>query len=364
MADSVNKQLQQLIITHAHYVEKYKTYESNKMLKILEAADDALTAELAKNKGTISTERRLQKQLEAIKALEEGYSRVFYDELTGDLKAFAGQEGGWYVKQLRDLTEPYVALDFTLPSAAQIYAAAETSFIIMNQGVTLDLESMISSVFGNRSMIIEQSLRQGFVLGKTNQELVKELMGYEEAGAFFDGNMKRARTSMERIVRDSMSHMASTARDEVYSRNDDIVKGYMVCATLDTRTSALCVTLDHKCWYYDKDNIPSGASLLPYEMKPPFHYSCRSCTVPSLKSWRELGININEAPEGTRSALDGYVPQSTTYSEWFDKAGEKVQMDVLGPARYKQYKEGGMKITEFIKDGSWLSLEQLKQRGH
>lgn len=32
MADSVNKQLQQLIITHAHYVEKYKTYESNKML--------------------------------------------------------------------------------------------------------------------------------------------------------------------------------------------------------------------------------------------------------------------------------------------------------------------------------------------
>jgi len=364
MADSINKQLQQLIITHAVYIEKYKTYESNKMLKILEAADDDLTAQLAKHKGTIASERRLQKQLEAIKAIEESYASVFYDEYTGDLKAFAGNESGWYVERLKELTSPYVNLDFTLPSAAQVYAAAEASFLILDKGVTLDLESMITSVFGNRATIIEQTLRQGFVLGKTNQELVKELMGYEEAGVFFDGNMKRARTSMERIVRTTMSHLSSTARDEVYSRNDDIVKGYKWVSCIDTRTSPTCINYDGRCWYYDKDYIPDNASLLPGPVKNPAHYHCRSCTVPILKSWRELGININEAPEGTRSALDGYVPQSMTYSEWFDKAGEKVQMDVLGPARFKQYKEGGMKITEFIKDGSWLSLEQLKQRGN
>lgn len=706
MADSINKQLQQLIITHSVYVEKYKTYESNKMLKILEAADDDLTAQLAKNKGTIASERRLQKQLEAIKALEESYASVFYDEYRGDLKAFAGTEGGWYVERLRELTSPYVNLDFTLPSAAQIYSAAEASFLILDHGVTLDLESMINSVFGTRSQIIEQTLRQGFVLGKTNDQIVSELLGYEEAGAFFDGNMKQARTSMERIVRTSMSHLASTARDEVYSRNDDIVKGYKWCSTLDHRVSPFCMAMDGKSWYYDKDQAPAGVSLMEHEIKPPGHYNCfdketevytdkgwmlfadlkgnekfwsidpdtlkpdfvkainhikyhykgemchfynrsydamvtpnhqmfvkyrkpdgcdkfrfvdadklpkwnnimyrgvnwtgdhkikkaklgdydvdidlyckfmgyylsegsttkiknlnsyrvkiaqetyldkfyedlkplpfkitktegaintydysvgadlhrygkcnhkyvpdiikklppekitifldafilgdgtsyksrnwkggnfldfrvmsttskrlcddlgelmfkagghpsfslkktkgmsqtfrngtytinhdlwllswcrhvnietekvrrdrveyddmaycvelekwhtlmtrrngkvgwagncRSCTVPILKSWKELGINIAEAPEGTRSALDGYVPQSMTYSEWFDKAGEKVQMDVLGPARYKLYKEGGEKITAFMKDGSWLSLEQLKQRGH
>lgn len=364
MADPINKQLQQLIITHAVYVEKYKTYESNKMLKILEAADDDLTAQLAKNKGTIASERRLRKQLEAIKALEESYASVFYDEYKGDLKAFAGNEGGWYVERLRELTNPYVNLDFTLPSAAQIYSAAEASFLILDKGVTLDLESMINSVFGTRSQIIEQTLRQGFVLGKTNDQIVRELLGYEEAGAFFDGNMKKARTSMERIVRTSMSHLASTARDEVYSRNDDIVKGYKWVSCIDTRTSPTCINYDGRCWYYNKDYIPDNASLLPGPVKNPAHYHCRSCTVPILKSWKELGININEAPEGTRSALDGYVPQSTTYSEWFDKAGEKVQMDVLGPARYKLYKEGGEKITAFMKDGSWLSLEQLKQRGH
>jgi len=353
-----------MMITHMVYVEKYKTFEENKMLKILEAADDELTALLEKNgKVTNWTKGRQEKLLEAIKALEEGYSQVFYDEITGDLKAFGEQEGGWIIDKLREATNPYVSFDFVVPSAAQIYAAAEASFLIMNNGMTLDLESMINSVFGTRAQIIEQSLRQGFILGKPIDQMVRELMG-TEAMNFYDGNMQRARGALERIVRTAFSHMSGVSRNEVYSRNDDLVKGYKWCATLDSRTSPTCIAYDGRTWYYDKDNAPSGASLLPGNVTPPAHYSCRSTTVPVLKSWKELGINIAEAPEGTRSALDGYVPASTTYSEWFDKAGEKVQRDVLGAARYEMYKSGEMKVTQFMKDGSWLSLEQLKQRGH
>lgn len=363
MAESVNKQLQQLMITHAVYVEKYKTYEENKMLKILESADEELTKAILSSKGTSWTKRRQEKLLEAVKALEVGYSQVFYDEMTGDLKAFGSNEGGWTVERLKELVNPYISYEFIAPSAAQIYAAAEASFLIMDHGITLDLESVINSVFGARAQIVEQSLRQGFALGKTVDQMTKELMG-TEAMDFYDGNMRRARTSLERVVRTSFSHMSGVARDEVYSRNDDLVKGYKWCSTLDTRTSPTCISYDGKCWYYDKDNIPAGVSLLPGPVKNPAHYMCRSTTVPITKSWKELGINISESPEGTRSALDGYVPQSMTYSEWFDKAGEKVQRDVLGPARYEMYKAGDMKITQFMKDGSWLSLEQLKQRGH
>jgi hypothetical protein len=137
-----------------------------------------------------------------------------------------------------------------------------------------------------------------------------------------------------------------------------------ICEGVVVHNSSICISYDGKVWYYDKDSIPSGASLLPGPVKNPAHYGCRSTTVPILKSWRELGINISESPEGTRSALDGYVPQSTTYADWFDKAGADVQKDVLGPSRYEMYKSGDMKVTQFMKDGSWLSLEQLKQRGH
>jgi len=363
LAESVNKQLQQLMITHAVYIEKYKTFEENKMLKILEAADEELKALIeSRYKVGLSTSRQ-EKLYEAIKALEAGYSTVFTDEMISDLTAFAGNEGGWTVEQLRQVTNPYLSIDFVIPSAAQIYSAAESSFLIMNDGVTLDLESIISSVFKGREAIIEQSLRQGYILGKTNQQMVQELMG-SGAAEFFDGNIRRSRTSMERVVRTAFSHMSGVARDEVYSNNDDLVKGYKWVSTLDSRTSPTCIAYDGRCWYYNPENAPNGASLLPGPVKNPAHYMCRSCTVPILKSWRELGINISEAPEGTRSALDGYVPASTTYSEWFDKAGEKVQLEVLGAERFKMYQAGEMKVTQFMKDGSWLSLEQLKQRGH
>jgi SPP1 gp7 family putative phage head morphogenesis protein len=364
MAESVNKQLQQMMITHQVYIEKYKTFEENKMLKILEGADEELKALLESKYKPGLTKSRQEQLYEAIKALEESYGAVFTDEMKSDLKIFAGNEGGWTVDQLRKVTNSYLTIDFIVPSAAQIYAAAEASFLILQDGVTLDLESIIQSVFGNtRATVIEQSLRQGYILGKTTDQMVKELLG-SEALNYFDGNLRKARTSMERIVRTSFSHMSGVARDEVYSKNDDLVKGYKWVSTLDSRVSPFCISMDGKCWYYDKENVPSGVSLMPHQIKPPGHYGCRSTTVPIIKSWKELGINISEAPEGTRSSLDGYVPASTTYAEWFDKAGADVQKEVLGAERFKMYQAGEMKVTQFMKDGSWLSLEQLKQRGH
>jgi hypothetical protein len=211
------------------------------MLKILEAADEELSNTILMSKGTSWTKSRQEKLLEAIKAMEAGYSTVFSDEIISDLKAFADREGAWTVDQLGRITKPYISIDFVIPSAAQIYAAAEASFLIMNNGVTLDMGSIIDSVFGARSAIIEQSLRQGFILGKTTQEMARELLG-TEAMNFFDGNIRRARTSMERVVRTTFSHMSGVARDEVYSRNDDLVKGYKWVSTLDSRT---CFTEGH-----------------------------------------------------------------------------------------------------------------------
>ena len=291
MAESVNKQLQQMMITHQVYIEKYKTFEENKMLKILEAADEELKALLESKSMSALSQARQQKLYDAIRSLEAGYATVFGEELRSDLQAFADREGLWTVDQLSNVTKPYLSIDFVIPSAAQIYAAAESSFLIMNNGVTLDLESIIESVFKGRSTIIEQSLRQGFLIGRTNQEMVKELLGGGEALDFFDGNLRRARTSMERVVRTSMSHMSSVARDEVYSNNDDLVKGYKVVATLDGKTSAICIGYDGKCWYYDKENIPSGVSLLPGPIKkPPFITGVDQPRFPFLKAGKNSAL--------------------------------------------------------------------------
>lgn len=92
-------------------------------------------------------------------------------------------------------------------------------------------------------------------------------------------------------------------------------------------------------------------------------HNCRSSTAPVLKSWKEMGIDLQEAPEGTRASLDGQVPASTTYSDWLRRQPPEVQDDVLGKAKGRLYRKGGLSVDRFVdRAGNELTLDQLRRR--
>jgi len=76
-------------------------------------------------------------------------------------------------------------------------------------------------------------------------------------------------------------------------------------------------------------------------------HNCRCLVVPLTKSWKELGLEGRELPPGTRSSLDGEVPETLTYAEWFKKQPASWQKKWLGPKRYEAFKAGELKITDF-----------------
>ncbi len=79
------------------------------------------------------------------------------------------------------------------------------------------------------------------------------------------------------------------------------------------------------------------------------------------KSWRELGIDIDEMDEGTRASMDGQVPAGTTYSEWLQRQSYRRQVQVLGETRARLMQDGGMRTDEFFTDkGEWITLQQLR----
>ncbi|HID8114585.1 TPA: hypothetical protein ACXIFN_003677, partial [Proteus mirabilis] len=78
------------------------------------------------------------------------------------------------------------------------------------------------------------------------------------------------------------------------------------------------------------------------------------------KSWRELGIDLDEMDVGTRASMDGQVPADTSFLDWIQRQPEWRQRQVFGETRFKLMKEGGMHPTEFYTDkGEFISLEQL-----
>jgi hypothetical protein len=93
------------------------------------------------------------------------------------------------------------------------------------------------------------------------------------------------------------------------------------------------------------------------------HWQCRSCSAPVLKSWRELGIDMDGQPESVRASMDGEVPAETTFAEWIKKQSARRQDDILGPKRGKLLRAGGLDLADFYNEkGRALTLDELRQR--
>ena len=68
-------------------------------------------------------------------------------------------------------------------------------------------------------------------------------------------------------------------------------------------------------------------------------------------------------PEGTRSSLDGYVPQTTTFDKWIEGKSDKFKEDYLGKGRYNLYKDGKITFSDLVRqDGRTLTLKELREK--
>ena len=158
--------------------------------------------------------------------------------------------------------------------------------------------------------------------------------------------------------------MAGVVQDSVAEKNLDIVKAVRWTATLDMRTSAPCRLRDGK-QYTPGDHKPIGHTL-PWGAGPGrFHWCCRSAQAVVTKSWEELsGIpGIPAFSPSTRASMDGQVPAEQSYPEWLANQSAKRQDEVVGPARGKLLRAGGLELKDLYgAKGQPLTLDQLRAR--
>jgi hypothetical protein len=81
------------------------------------------------------------------------------------------------------------------------------------------------------------------------------------------------------------------------------------------------------------------------------------------KSFRDLGIDLDEVAEGTRASMDGQVPADLTYGGWLAKQPAAVQDDILGATKGKLFRDGGLTVNRFVdRVGREYTLDELKRR--
>lgn len=196
----------------------------------------------------------------------------------------------------------------------------------------------------------QSQIRLGVLNGSTNSEIVKGLK------PILDNFTKNNVTT---LVKTSLNTFTNDVRFSIYKENESVFKGYQHQSVIDNRTSLICSVRDNLAW--DLDLKPIGHNL-PFK-KPSLHYNCRSIILPILKSFKEMGIELEEVTGLTRSSMDGELARSTSFSDWFDKKPKAFQEEYLGIQRYKLFKDGKITLSDLVtQDGRTLTIKELKQK--
>lgn len=190
-------------------------------------------------------------------------------------------------------------------------------------------EDFIGKLAGNETDRVVNTMRRGFFQGRTNQELVREIIGTKAAN-YKDGILEVSRRNASTTVRTSIQHAANAGRNATWEANKDVVSQYEWVSTLDGRTSHQCKGLDGQKW-----DVGKGPT-------PPIHQNCRSTTVAILAD------EFKFLSEGrTRSSLDGPIPADNSYFDWLKTQDPAFQDLALGPTRAKLFRDGGLTPEQF-----------------
>ena len=202
-----------------------------------------------------------------------------------------------------------------------------------------------------------QQLRLGMGAGETNQQIIARIVGKNGAS----GVMDTARRNAAALVQTSVQTVANDARRNVFEANSDIIKGIRQVSTLDGHTTIICVAYSGAEWNLDHE--PINGTTLKYGNGCPRHWNCRSVEVPITKTFRELGLDIDEPPTSTRASADGQIDASTTFNDFLERKGKAYQDQVLGEGRADLWRAGKITLRDLVSgDGNPLTLEQLRAK--
>ncbi len=201
-----------------------------------------------------------------------------------------------------------------------------------------------------------QQVREGLVNGETNQQIISRIAGKSGVPGVID----IAKRNAAALVQTSVQAVANDARRATFDANADVIKGIKQVSTLDGRTSLVCVSYSGAEWNLKRE--PISGNTLPFNGGCPRHFNCRSLEIPITKTFRELGVNIDEAKGTTRASSDGPIEVNTSFEDYLNRKGKSYQDKMLGEGRADLWRDGKITLKDLVNGrGRPVTLAELQK---
>ena len=358
----LQKLIQLIRVTQWNYsLEKYETEALKEILKSVQKVRREINAKLKQVKLTATFTRE---RLESLANEMQHLTAATQAQITKEITQVATDAGtASYAKHNDILSFGGRVPNFnpvTL-SAAQLKSMVTKTPIgghLLNEWVTRVFDASLQDT-------IKTEVMAGMMQGESYRSLVKR---------FDDVAFPKLTRNTETLVRSYVQSVNVQASKDVANNNKDLVKGWKWSSVAENRTCIACLSNDSKDIVYPLNEGP--------EM--PLHPRCRCFPEYITKTFRELGMNVDEIkqaykPYTVRGNIDSVTGKITagkvstgggriistgrflgTYEDYFKIQSKAVQLQTLGLGRYELWKKGLplSKLTD--KNGKLRLLKELQ----
>lgn len=361
MAHTSNDEIRDQLVSHQVQLLRFGKGLRDRIVALLNRAEPDLQRQLRarlERVGAVgfdtgpSTTRKLILMDRLIRAILsptwETINQLVRRELVGLAVGEVAYIAGLITQALPVIYEP------ALPTPRQI-----RSIVVARPFQNKLLRGWMSSFEANDRRRMMDEIRQGLLFDETPTQIVRRIFGTRALGGV-DGAREITRRGAQTLAQTSTSAITNATRQLLYRENKRIIQKELYVATLDSRTTPVCQSLDGQ-------EFPVGVGPTP-----PIHMNCRSIRVPVVDGRRlgsrpastnfkdRLGKLRGPARRREVAKLVGKVPATTTYQDFLTRADVPFQNNVLGPTRARLFRAGEFDVQGFVDNsGQRFTLRQL-----
>lgn len=338
---SANEHLNDLAVQHALSLLGYTNSVQKEMFVFLNDLEADVVEQIAGRLAVSQTKgfdpgpkttAKLNDTIAEIRTLTTGVYDKTHTYLKDEFTNFAQVEAEGANKAINSAAKASVSNK--LPSPERLKA------IVTQRPIHGELLQPLVKRLGNETANrVEQQIRLGMANGEGVDKIVRRVTGTEG----FD----RSRNAARAMVRTAVNSISNQALQETWKANSHLIAGWQFLATLDSRTTVICGSLDGQVF-------PLGEGPVP-----PRHIQCRSVTVAVTK---DLKLETKKYNATTRASMDGQVSATTTFDQYLKGKDEAFQNKMLlGKTRGDLWRAGKLDLPDFVRNyNEVIPLDQLR----
>lgn len=319
-------QLASIYSSHQIYLERLAAGMGNDALPYIQSINDRvmkLLNNLPKKQLSPEQQKEIRKEINSIVKEELG---EMVSAMKLSQKQLGGYEAEWNDEQINAEIESDI--NTVVPLITQVSAVAIATPIKVGNGRYTTYGKMYSDYTRNQAERIDGIILNGFANGQTNRDIAK--LVEQELPTWQSGAESQARA----LARTGTNHYATQARLTYEQENDKVIVDWTSYATIDSRTSQICRSLDGVRM---KRSDPRWSSFVT-----PRHLNERSFIAPNIDG--RLKYDDSESERPTNFTVDGKkdpkrVSSKRTYYNEMKKLSASDQDVILGPSLGKAFRK-------------------------